>query len=45
LQKEHLREEGFKKILDIAFEMNDSGKQRKYSKEYILKTAKEQLSE
>ncbi len=45
LQKEHLNKDGFKKILDIAFQMNSNGKQRKYSKEYILKTAKGQLSE
>ena len=44
LDKKHLTESGFKKILDIAFKMNANGKQRKYSKEYILETVKEQLS-
>jgi hypothetical protein len=45
LQKKHLTKKGFNEILDIAFQMNASGKQRKYSKEYILKTAAIQLSD
>lgn len=34
--KEHLKEEGFKKIINIAFSMNKMGKQRKYSINEIL---------
>ena len=45
LQKRHLTKKGFNEILEIAFKMNASGKQRKYSKEYILATAAEQLSD
>ena len=44
LQKKHLTKKGFSEILDIAFKMNASGKQRKYSKKYILATITEQLS-
>jgi hypothetical protein len=37
-KKEHLQIQGFKKIVDIAFSMNQQGKGRKYSKEYIFST-------
>lgn len=43
LTKQHLSENGIKKIIDLAFQMNANGKQRKYSKEYILETYKKQL--
>ena len=36
VRKEHLEPEGFKSIVDLAFQMNPSGK-RKYHKEDILK--------
>jgi hypothetical protein len=42
-QKEHLKERGFKKIIDLAFSMNKHGKQRKYSKEDIYKELSEQF--
>lgn len=45
LQKKHLTKIGFNEILEIAFKMNASGRQRKYSKEYILATSISQLSE
>ena len=45
LQKKHLTKKGFNEILEIAFKMNANGKQRKYSKEYILETASIQLSD
>ncbi len=35
-EKKHLELEGLKKIVEIACSMNAQGKQRKYSKEYIL---------
>ena len=35
-RKEHLKKEGFEKIVKIAFSMNKLGKQRKYSLEEIL---------
>lgn len=38
-QNLHLTEEGFKTILDLAFEMNGVGA-RRYKKEYILNTLK-----
>jgi len=41
--KEHLTEKGFKNIVDLVFEMNKHGKQRKYSKEYIFETLPEQF--
>jgi hypothetical protein len=37
-QKAHLRYDGFVKIVDIATSMNAQGKQRRYSKEEILKS-------
>jgi hypothetical protein len=45
LQKRHLTKKGFTEIIDIAFQMNANGKQRKYSKEYILESATGQLSD
>ncbi len=43
-EKEHLTEKGFIKIIDLIFTMNKNGKQRKYSKEYVLKTLSEQFN-
>mgnify|MGYP001582772126 CR=1 FL=1 len=37
-RKEHLTVQGFMKIVNIAYTMNQQGKGRKYSKEYILST-------
>jgi LAGLIDADG endonuclease len=34
--KEHLSEEGLKKIIDLAYNMNKEGKRRKYTKEEFL---------
>ena len=46
MQKQlHKNKNGLGKILNLAFQMNASGKQRKYSKEYILATSIPQLSE
>tara|TARA_B100000745_G_C20073545_1_gene366562 strand:- start:205 stop:738 length:534 start_codon:yes stop_codon:yes gene_type:complete len=42
-KKEHLKEKGFKEIINIAFTMNKHGKQRKFSKEYIFETLSEQF--
>lgn len=38
-EKKHYSFEGFRSLVDIAFSMNLEGKQRRYSKEQILKTA------
>ena len=38
-QSSHLTEAGFKKIVDLAFEMNGLGA-RRYSKQYILDNLK-----
>jgi hypothetical protein len=35
-QKAHLTEEGFQRIVELAFSMNQRGKQRKYRKEDLL---------
>ena len=43
-RKEHLTKKGFIEILDIAFSMNMHGKQRKFSKEFVLETLSEQFS-
>jgi hypothetical protein len=43
-KKEHLSIEGFMRIVDIAFTMNAQGKQRKYSRAYILETLSEQFN-
>lgn len=37
-RKEHFTVEGFKKIVDLAYSMNQQGKGRKYPKEYIFST-------
>jgi hypothetical protein len=37
-RKEHKTTEGFKKIVEIAFSMNQRGKGRKHTKEYIFST-------
>ena len=37
-RKEHFTIEGFKKIVDLAYSMNQQGKGRKHSKEYIFST-------
>jgi len=42
--KKHLKIEGFKRIVEIAFTMNAQGKNRKYSKEYIYETLSEQFN-
>ena len=42
-KKIHLQEEGFKRIVEIAFTMNAQGKNRKYSKEYIYETLSDQF--
>jgi len=42
-RKVHLKEEGFKRIVHIAFSMNAQGKNRKYSKEYIFETLSDQF--
>ena len=42
-EKKHLTYEGFAEIVDMIFTMNKHGKQRKYSKEYILRTLSEQF--
>ncbi len=39
-KKEHFTEEGFKKIVTLAYSMNQQGKGRKYTKEYIFSTLK-----
>lgn len=36
--KEHLQIEGFKKIVNLAYSMNQQGKGRKYTKEFIFST-------
>jgi|SRR3989338_431768 len=36
--KEHFTKEGFKKIVEIAYSMNQMGKGRKHTKEYIFST-------
>ena len=41
--KEHLTHKGFVKIVNLIFTMNKNGKQRKYSKKYILSTLSEQF--
>jgi hypothetical protein len=43
-RKVHLSEEGFKRIVEIAFSMNAQGKNRKYTKEYIYETLPEQFN-
>ena len=43
-EKEHLTEKGFIKIVNLIFTMNKNGKQRKYSREYVLKTLSEQFN-
>ena len=40
-RKEHFKIEGFNKIVGIAFSMNQQGKGRKYTKEYLLSSAKQ----
>lgn len=42
-RKEHLKIDGFKQIVNLAFTMNANGKQRKYSKEYIFATLENQF--
>lgn len=37
-KKEHLSEDGFREIVNLAYSMNQQGKGRKYPKEYILKS-------
>ena len=37
-EKEHFTIEGFKKIVDLAYSMNQQGKERKYTKEFIFST-------
>jgi len=37
-RKEHLNVRGFQRIVSLAYEMNQQGKGRKYSKEYIFST-------
>lgn len=37
-QKEHWTLDGFKRIVSLAYEMNQQGKGRKYTKEYIFST-------
>lgn len=41
-RKEHFTVRGFKRIVSLAYEMNQQGKGRKYSKEYIFSTLPEQ---
>ncbi len=41
-QNAHLTETGFKKIVDLAFEMNGLGA-RRYQKQYILETLKKKI--
>ena len=43
-EKKHLNEKGFRKIINLIFTMNKNGKQRKYSKEYIIETASDQFN-
>ena len=43
-RKEHLTKKGFLEILDIAFSMNDQGKQRKFGKEFVIETLSEQFA-
>lgn len=38
-KKEHFTKEGFTKVVNLAFTMNQQGKGRKVTKEYILETA------
>ena len=40
-RKEHLNKEGFKRIVSLAYEMNQQGKGRKHTKEYIFSTLSE----
>ena len=35
-RKEHISIDGFKRIVDLAYSMNQQGKRRKYSKEFIF---------
>ena len=42
--KEHLKEKGFRKIVDIVFTMNKNGKQRKYSKQDIFRDISDQFN-
>lgn len=37
-KQEHFTQEGFKKIVNLAYSMNQQGKGRKYTKEYIFST-------
>lgn len=41
-RKEHFNVHGFKRIVSLAYEMNQQGKGRKHSKEYIFSTLPEQ---
>ncbi len=40
-EKQHQSFEGFKQIIDLVFQMNLQGKQRRYSKRFVLKTARD----
>lgn len=44
-RKEHWEKDGFKRIVEIAYSMNQQGKGRKYPKEYILESLNEQSGE
>ena len=41
-KQEHLQNNGFKRLVTLAYEMNQQGKGRKHSKEYIFSTLPEQ---
>jgi len=43
-RKEHHTLDGFKRLVNIAYTMNDMGKQRKYSKEYIFSEIERKIS-